>query len=235
MYTLPLNPMDLTKIYNEKEEVVEVDLESSLKNLDESQLLVYISNTQFEVIFNDITPELLYIFLTTKFKVKCPQLSRVLKVLLDLVEGVDILKSEYEEPELVVALGIDFFKSFNEKNKDLINQINIFIKQLPTYIIREAKNFVEEEIKEIIEVLNLPKKEDKSEDIIFNINVIYSLPLIIDYYLNIISGEGYYLKDNVVEYVNIMNDEKKYQGVDLLGVLNSFGYINLTMGLLIEE
>jgi len=28
MYTLPLNPMDLTKIYNEREEVVEVDLES---------------------------------------------------------------------------------------------------------------------------------------------------------------------------------------------------------------
>lgn len=75
---LPFSPMDLVEVYANKEKLLKVDLEASLANLPMKQLLVYISNTKFEVEFNDVTDELLVEYMETNFNVKCPQLEEII-------------------------------------------------------------------------------------------------------------------------------------------------------------
>jgi len=234
-FKLPLSPIDLTKIYEEKIDLVPIDYEKSKDILGTKQSLIYISNTQFEVIFSSIDKELLKEFLTIDFKVSCPQLARVSKTCLDLTLNIDISSDTYDNKDVVDILGIDFFQSFYNENKDLLEQITYFIQQIPSYVISNSLEFIEDSnLKEQIKILDIKLVEDNS-DILFGSNIVESLPIFIDFFFTILSKEDYSILNNNKVLINIMNTDPKYSGADFLGKLNELNYINLVMSLFQTE
>jgi len=232
-FKLPLNPIDLTRVYEEKMSLIPIDYLASKEQLGVKQSLIYISNTQFEVMFSEIDNELLSEFIKLDFYVNSPQLVRVLKTCLDLVKGIDISNPGYNHKDVVDILTVPFFQSFVFENKQTLEEIINFLKSLPSYILVNSIEFIEEEdIKETLNNLNIELIEDNKE-LPFGVNIVNSLPILIDLFLETISEEDFSLYKNNIIFSSIMNENPKYSGADFLGKLDELGYINIVMGLIL--
>lgn len=108
--TLPFSPTDLVEIYTNKEKLLKVDLSNSVLNIPMKQLLVYISNTKFEVEFDDITDELLVAYMESNFSVDCPQIDEII---------VGALHGKYDIPAI----------------SEHITDVKKIVKAIPNYML----------------------------------------------------------------------------------------------------
>lgn len=217
MFTLPLSPTDLVRIYEVKQEdkdfVLMVDYENSKKDIAVEHILIYISNTGFRATFSSIDDDILLKYISMNFLVDSPILSRIwaniIKVNLGvkLSDGDELLLKDFDR---------DSIQNFINSNKKTVNDLSFILRSLPVAIVSNIMESSEYESDDEVEV---------------GINAGYVMHYSPDAIMAAISAKGIYNNVNT----NIFNAEAKYYGGDIFKFLFEGGITGLITSMLPKE
>jgi hypothetical protein len=216
MYKLPINPIDLTKIYKQKIEdtkfTLKVDYLKSKEVLTVKQILIYLSNTGFRCSFDTIDNELIDTYIELNFLVDCPQLSRLVG---------NIIKSRLGHP-IVEPHEIDLIDNCTSLT---INDLIEDLSGLPAFIIDSSNSLDEGNLTIDIEVNAV------ATDSLVGLNILNIILDSTDALFAVFTTLGFKYDYNS----SIYNDSSKYGGVDILSALESKGILKLVLSTIPNE
>lgn len=214
MIAIPLNPVDLTEIYNTKlkvkDFVLNVDYSKSKDVLNSKQILTYLSNTGFRCDFDHIDEQLVVDFISLNFLVDSPVLSRIV---------ANIIKYHFGEPifDPVDTFTEENISLFVSNNQSLVNELVSTISSLPLFVM-ECMNHLEESVSFNHGI----KPVYVDEEINIGPNILNIITAGFDAVLLVFEKLGMSNKINV----NILNDNSAYKGVDLMKSLHDNGIVH---------
>lgn len=220
MYTLPLNPIDLTTIYkqklNEEGYILEVDYTESRKVLSTKQMLIYLSNTGFTCKFSEVDNELIREYIQLNFLVDSPMLSRIVG---------NLIKGSLNETIVDISdnFGVEELITFLKEDSSIINDLIDDIAGLPAFIIDTINCD-----KHVIDVATCI---DVGNDSLVGLNIFNIIVHSTDAALVVFKNLGFKSKYNS----NVFNDKPTCYGKDIYAALHENNIPTLILGMLPPE
>jgi hypothetical protein len=224
MYKIPLSPIDLTKIYQQKqadkEFMLDVDYSTSKEKLAAKQILIYLANTGFKASFDKIDDELIKNYIELDFLVDSPLLERVVS---------NIIKVYFDEDpddslELYSKESIQLFIS---GNKDLVDDLINVISSMPAFCIDRMETFEDSKISFDVD-LNVEYVEAESN---VGLNIVNIITSGFDATLLVLSEIGMSTKIDSGVY----NDKSKYNGGDIMMAFHDSGVVASVIELMPDD
>jgi hypothetical protein len=223
MYTLPLNPIDLTEIYKKKLEddsfVLFVDYVKSRESLTAKQILIYLSNTGFTAAFNKIDNDLVTEFIKLDFIVSSHMLTRT-------VSNIIRFRLKHEIVDGLIMFTTKDIEEYLVDNVDVIDDLIDDMSGISSYIVDTINN---NEDSGICINDNMTFSEHNKSATGLNILSITSDGL--DSLALVISEKGLNKSINT----SLFNKASKYHGGDLFHMLYKNGVVNFVLSLFPEE
>lgn len=133
--TLPLSPTDMVEFFQDKTQAYLVDLDETMKSLDERSILLYLANLKIKASFTKVTHKLLKEYMSLKDFVDVPMLTAVHANVLSYVKYGEIFFEEATE-----LFSVDDITTFAKDNVDVVADQCVFLDSFFLYIVtRELK------------------------------------------------------------------------------------------------
>jgi hypothetical protein len=223
MYTLPLNPIDLTEIYKKNMEddsfILLVDYVKSREVLTSKQILIYLSNTGFTASFNRIDGELVTDFIKLDFIVSSHILTRTVGNIIRSRLGHEFAG----ESVLFTPRDIE---EYLKDNGDVVDDLIDDMSGIPSYIIDTINSDEESNI-----CLNDNMTFSEYDKSTTGLNILSITSDGLDSLALVISKKGLNSGINT----NVFNKASKYHGGDLYHMLYKTGVVNFVLSLFPED
>lgn len=232
MNTVPLSPIDLTKIYKQKvndpDFVLKVDYEGSKEKLKTKQILIYLANTAFKCEFESVDSQLIKDYIELDFIVNSPRLARVVANIIKLKQMKEELSiSAMDDIDTILDFDIAEMDLFIEENEELIDTLMDTISAAPLFIMNSINEM--EDTKVTFDHGMEIKKVSKDQKI--GVNLVQIMSSGFDAVLDIFENKGINPEINV----DIFNDDSKYNGNDIMKEMHDTGLVASIITLLPKE
>jgi hypothetical protein len=239
MYTLPLNPIDLTEIYKQNLEdgsfVLPVDYVKSKKVLTSKQILIYLSNTGFTATFNKIDSDLVTNFIKLDFLVSSHTLTRTVGNIIRYRLGhgfagdgeeVDTGHIKGIGSVLPVLFDAKDIEDYLKDNGDVIDDLVDDMSGIPSYIV-DTINSNEESNISINDSMSFSEYEKSTT----GLNILGITSDGLDSLALVIAKKGLNSRINT----SLFNKSSKYKGGDLYQMFHKTGVVNFVLNLFPED
>lgn len=129
LVTLPLSPADMVEFFKNKEQHYEIDVETTLQDMTERSMLLYLSNLGIRCSFSFVTPALMREYMVMKDFVEAPMLMAIHANILLFLKyhsfGYPAAEEYFDEEDTI---------SFIEENQDLVIVQAMFLDSFLLYI-----------------------------------------------------------------------------------------------------
>ena len=223
MYTLPLNPVDLTGIYKNNLEdnsfVLPVDYVESKKVLTPKQILIYLSNTGFTASFNKIDNELVTEFIKLDFIVTSHMLTRTVSDIIRTRLGRGLV---YDP----ILFTLEDINGYLKENGDIVDDLIDDMSGVPSFIVDTINNNEDSGIS-----INDSMSFSEYEKSTTGLNILGITSDGLDSLALVINKKGLNSRINT----SLFNKSSKYKGGDLYHMLHKTGVVNFVLSLFPEE
>ena len=134
--TLPLSPTAIVHYFSNKDDLYDVDFDSSINNLTEVSMLLYLSNLGIKCNINKITTKLLVNYMTIKEFVDIPVLAETMANVLYFAKYGEVV---YEEA--LQLYSVEDIKTFISLNMNMVTDQLMFLDSIFLFILSSTDDF----------------------------------------------------------------------------------------------
>jgi hypothetical protein len=215
---LPLSDDLVIKYLNNKKEKLVINYTETRKKMDAKSIISYVSNLNVEAEVFDFDEEFIVEFITSEYQFKSTFMCEIIGVLIQMHQGL-----MFEENDIMHELGLtNVIKTTYKNNIELIEQIDLFYKQIPAWcFLHSMHGEVPEFVNHYINAYE-PEMKNCDTKIFFNINVIMSAFQNIGLVFLPFADETYSLSNSIFLY-DIMENTKFRGGKTFETVMSENG------------